>query len=203
MRMKYCVLGIAMACACLTQVQAATIEGINLPDSLELGARKLMLNGAGVRVKVVVKVYVAGLYLEQKTSNAQVALTHPGAKRVALVMLRDVESEELGRLFIRGIEENTKRADQPRLLPSIVVMSQLFSKYKRLTKGESLVIDYIPGRPMNITVRGKTEDTGIRDPEFMSAMLAIWLGDQPADHLLKAAMLGKSNTEVETNRSGR
>ena len=188
---------------CLGQAQAATVEGVTLADTLDWGARKLVLNGAGVRVKVVVKVYVAGLYLEQRTSLAQQALAHPGAKRVALVMLRDVESDELARLFLKGMEENNKRSDQARLLPSFLSMSQLFSKYKRLSKGESLWIDYVPGRNLTITVRGKTEDTGIKEPEFMSAMLAIWLGEQPADHLLKAALLGKAPADVEINRSGR
>jgi hypothetical protein len=173
---------------------AAVVEGINLPETIDLGQRKLYLNGAGVRTKLVVNVYVAGLYLEQKTQTAAAALTQPGVKRVALTMLREVDSEELGKLFIRGIQDNTNRSEFGRLLPAVLKMSSVFSKYKKLKRGDTLMIDWVPSFGMVLRVKDQTEEVGLPEPEFMAAMMGIWLGPNPADFRLKDALLGKAVT---------
>ncbi|WP_461834636.1 chalcone isomerase family protein [Desulfothermus sp.] len=42
------------------------IAGVNLPDSLPAGKESLVLNGAGIRKKLFLKLYVAGLYVKKK-----------------------------------------------------------------------------------------------------------------------------------------
>ena len=50
---------------------AMEIGGVYLPDTLMAGKHPLLLNGAGLRKKVFIKVYAGGLYLEQKLHGPQ------------------------------------------------------------------------------------------------------------------------------------
>src|SRR5947209_15933138 len=43
--------------------RAGTLAGVTLPDSVQAGSESLVLNGMGLRKKLFIKVYVAGLYL--------------------------------------------------------------------------------------------------------------------------------------------
>ena len=53
-------------------VHAATLAGVTLSDNAQVAGKTLVLNGLGVRKKFVVKVYVVGLYLEQKDRKSVV-----------------------------------------------------------------------------------------------------------------------------------
>ncbi|MGV0976826.1 MAG: chalcone isomerase family protein, partial [Azonexus sp.] len=44
-------------------VHAAEVAGIKVDDQIKVGANELVLNGAGVRTKVFIKVYVGALYV--------------------------------------------------------------------------------------------------------------------------------------------
>ena len=47
---------------------AAEVGGVNMPNTLKADGTDLVLNGAGTRTKFFIKVYVAGLYLNQKAA---------------------------------------------------------------------------------------------------------------------------------------
>ncbi|WP_365713219.1 chalcone isomerase family protein [Piscinibacter sp.] len=81
--------------------------------SAQLGNAKLLLNGAGVRYKALFKVYTAGLYLGGKASTPEAALAAPGPKRMHIVMLRDIDANELGKLFTRGMQDNAPARSSP------------------------------------------------------------------------------------------
>src|SRR5436853_7308939 len=71
---------------------AAELEGVRLDDRIQAGGEELQLNGIALRTRMLFNVYVAGLYLRQKTSDAGAALAMAGAKRITLAMLRDVDA---------------------------------------------------------------------------------------------------------------
>ena len=106
-------------------------------------------------------------------------------------MLREVKSGELGRLFMRGMEENIDKASFTKLLPSVARMSQIFSDYKNLQAGDQISRDWIPGVGPGITVKGKVHGAPFEDALFYQALLGIWLGERPADWKLKEALLGQ------------
>ena len=101
-------LALASLAASAAQVDVA---GIKLDDALDLKGSKLQLNGAGVRYKAVFKVYTAGLYLGKKAPTPEEVLAVPGAKRMAITMLRDIDANELGKLFTRGVEDNSPKSE--------------------------------------------------------------------------------------------
>ena len=183
------------AATCLLAVcaSAATTEvaGVKFENPIELAGSKLQLNGAGVRYKAVFQVYAAGLYLTHKASTADEVLAAVGPKRVSITMLRTIDAAELGKLFTRGVEDNAPRNEMSKLVPGLVRMGQIFSEQKPLNKGDSFLIDWIPGTGTVITVRGKPQGEPFKEPEFFNALLKIWLGPNPADWKLKEAMLGR------------
>lgn len=173
---------------------AATVDvgGVKLEDSTDLRGSKLQLNGAGVRYKAVFKVYAAGLYLTKKAATTDEVLAAPGPKRMSITMMRDIDSAELGKLFTRGVEDNTPKTEMSKLIPGLMRMSQIFTDQKKLLTGETFLIDWVPGTGMVITVKGKVQGEPFKEPEFFNAMMRIWLGPNPADWKLKEALLGKA-----------
>jgi hypothetical protein len=168
------------------------VNGVKLEDRVAVAGSELQLNGAGVRYKAVFKVYTAGLYLSEKATTPQAVLAAPGPKRMAITMLREIDSAELGKLFSRGMEDNMDRSAFSKLIPGVLRMSKVFSDHKRLNTGDTFVIDWIPGTGTVLTIKGKVEGDPFVEPEFFNALMRIWLGNKPADWQLKDALLGKT-----------
>ena len=168
------------------------VSGVRYDESVDARGTKLQLNGAGVRYKAVFKVYTAGLYLTRKAGTTEEALAAPGPKRLNIVMLRDIDSGELGKLFSRGMEDNMDKAAFSKLIPGVLRMSQIFSDHKKLVAGDTFSIDWVPSTGTVITVKGVPQGEPFKEPEFFNALLRIWLGPNPADWKLKDALLGKA-----------
>ncbi|GAB4039163.1 MAG: chalcone isomerase family protein [Rubrivivax sp.] len=182
--------GIALAAA--IPAQAAEVAGVNYPAQVTVAGRPLVLNGAGIRYRFVVKVYTAGLYLPAKAETAEQALAMPGAKRIHIQMLREIDSNTLGKLFTRGMEDNSSRAEFGKAIPGTLKLAELFVAKKKLAPGEHFTVEYVPDRGTMILVNGQPGLTEwIKEPEFFTSMLKIWLGPKPADELLKSALLGQ------------
>lgn len=171
--------------------QPVTVSGIKYDESLDLRGSKLQLNGAGIRYRGPFKVYTAGLYMGRKAGTPEEAIAVPGAKRISITMLRDIDSGELGKLFTRGVEDNMDKAAFSKLVPGLLRMSQIFTDIKKLNTGDSFTIDWVPGTGTIISVKGVPQGEPFKEPEFYSALMRIWLGPSPADWRLKEHLLGK------------
>jgi len=189
---------IALASASLAlplAVRAADVTevgGVKYENTTTLGGAKLQLNGAGVRYKAVFKVYTAGLYLTAKATTPEAVLSATGPRRMHIVMLREINADELGKLFTKGMEQNASREEFSKVIPGVIKMSDIFSMRKKLSPGEYFTIDYVPGTGSIISVMGKPASDPIKEPEFFNALMKIWLGKSPADAQLKDLLLGKS-----------
>jgi hypothetical protein len=172
--------------------QTTEVSGVKFPNTVQVGNAKLQMNGAGVRYKVVFKVYAAALYLSEKATTPEAVLAAPGPRRLHIVMLREIDGNELGKLFTKGMEQNAPREEFSKSIGGIVKMSEIFSTRKKLLAGEYFTIEWVPGTGTVISVNGKVEGTPIKEPEFYSALMKIWLGKAPADAQLKEALLGKA-----------
>ncbi len=190
--MKQCI-AIAAGLTLSWGVAAATIDvgGVKIEDTADVRGSKLVLNGAGVRYKAVFKVYASGLYLTKKAATTDEVLATPGAKRMHIVMMRDIDSSELGKLFTRGVGDNSPKAEMSKLVPGLIRMGQIFSDQKKLATGDVFTIDWVPGSGTVITIKGVPQGEPFKEPEFFNAMMRIWLGPEPADWKLKEALLGK------------
>lgn len=181
------------ACTLLPALAGAqvTVSGTRYDEVADLRGSQLQLNGAGTRYRGPFKVYTAALYLGKKAGTAEEALAAPGAKRLSVTMLREIDASELGRLFIRSVEDNLDKPSFSKLIPGLMRMSQIFTDHKKLQPGDSFALDWIPGTGTVVTVRGVPQGEPFREPEFYNAMMRIWLGPNPADWKLKESLLGK------------
>jgi hypothetical protein len=92
------------------QAQETDVGGVRHPASVSVQGTNLQLNGAGIRYKAVFKVYTAGLYLSQKADTPEAVLAATGPKRMHITMLREIDANELGKLFTtRGGRQHPKR----------------------------------------------------------------------------------------------
>ena len=190
--LKQCMTGtVALLLACGAVAATVDVGGIKMDDTADVKGAKLVLNGAGVRYKAVFKVYAAGLYLGQKQATPEEVLAAPGAKRLQVTMLRDIDANELGKLFTRGVQDNAPKEQMSKLIPGLMRMSQVFSDQKKLVTGDVFILDWVPSAGTVVTVKGVPQGEPFKEPEFFNALLRIWLGPQPADWKLKDALLGK------------
>lgn len=186
------------ACALSTAAAAQTVDlaGVKYPPTQALAGSALQLNGAGIRYKFVIKVYTAGLYLGAKAATPDAVIGTPGPKRLHVVMLRDIDANELGRLFTRGMQDNASREEFSKSIPGTLRMADIFSAKKKLAAGENFSVDWVPGVGTTVLVNGKAQGEPVKEPEFFNALLRIWLGKQPADSALKEALLGRPAASV-------
>ena len=179
-----------LALACALPSHAVQVSGIKIDDTSTLAGKPLKLNGAGMRVKYVFDVYAMGLYLtEKKTSPAEI-LALEGPKRVSLTMMRDVDSDEFGQLFIKAMNNNSDKAEKAKYFTQKVKFGDMFASLGKVKKGDVVTLDWIPGTGTVSSVNGKPQGEVLPDVGFYNAVLRIWLGDKPADSSLKPQLLG-------------
>lgn len=171
--------------------QTVELAGVKYPPSVQLAGSTLQLNGAGIRYKFIIKVYTAGLYLGTKATTPEAVLGAPGPKRLHVVMLREIDGNELGKLFTRGMQDNVPKDQFSKFIPGMLQMAEVFSTRRKLSTGDNFSVDFVPGTGTQVLVNGKPTGDVIKEPEFFTALMRIWLGNNPADRLLKDALLGQ------------
>lgn len=169
---------------------AAEVNGVKLDDTVRVANQELKLNGAGVRTRAIFKVYVGALYLPEKKKTVQDILALNGARRVRLVLLREISSEDFGQAFMDGMNANSDKAEKAKFVNQTVKMGEIFASIPSLKAGDAINIDWIPGSGMHVLVNDKRIGDVLPDLAFYNAFLRIWLGDKPADNNVKQAWLG-------------
>jgi Chalcone isomerase-like len=174
-------------------VQALDIAGVQLEDTAKVGGKDLVLSNAGVRIKVLFKVYVLGIYLNEKKTTAADILGAPGPKRFKLVMMRDVSGEEFGSSFMGAINKNLDKEEKSKFVNQLLKFGEMFETIGALKKGDVILSDWVPGTGTVLLLNGQPIVEPLPDAQFYSALLKIWLGDKPVDTLLKPVLLGEKH----------
>ncbi|HJV80847.1 chalcone isomerase family protein [Noviherbaspirillum sp.] len=171
-------------------VIAAEVAGVKLPDTVRVANQELKLNGAGVRSWAIFKVYVAGLYLTEKKKTVPEILASNGPRRMRMVLVRDINSEELGQAFMDGLNKNSDKTEKAKFVNQTMKMGEIFAAIPALKAGDTITNDWVPGSGMHVLVNDKPVGEVLPDIAFYNAFLKIWLGDKPADSSLKQALIG-------------
>jgi hypothetical protein len=182
--------GAFLACAFSAPAMAAEISGVKFDETTKVAGKELKLNGYGMRTKFVVKVYAAGLYLAEKAKTVPEVLAADGPRRVTLVMMRDITSDDFGSAFMSGLNNNVDKADKTKIVGQISKFGEMFAMLDGLKKGDVLHLDWHPGVGTQCELNGKKIGEVVPDIAFYNAVLRIWLGDKPVDSSLKPALLG-------------
>jgi hypothetical protein len=163
------------------------IGGVQLPDDLMLNTTKLQLNGAGLRKKVVIKVYAGGLYLLKKETDPAkiIAADEPMVIRMHFIHSK-VSKENLISAWNEGFA-NATNGNIAAIEKEIGTFNGYFQDDAK--KGDIYDVIYLPGQGVSVEINGKRQGP-IPSLEFKKAVFSIWLGEKPADAKLKKGMLG-------------
>lgn len=168
----------------------ADIAGVKFEDKATAGTTELVLNGAGLRKKIFIKVYAIGLYLPTKADSAAAVLASKGQKRIQIVTLRDLSAEQLSEALEKGVEENTSAADMGKIKPRLEEFRANLLAMGKVPEKSDIRIEWTGSATrvlMNNTQKGKD----IQGEDFYIALLKIWFGDNPVQADLKDALVGK------------
>ena len=178
---------------------AGELEGVQLDERVQVDGQALELNGMALRTRMFFKVYVAGLYLPRKVSNAERAIEDAGAKRIVLVMLRDASADQFCESVELGMDANNTDEDMERVKPQT---EALFAKIRAIgeaRKGARIVLDYSPSRDATtLYFDAASQGEPMPGRAFFRALLRIWLGERPAQLEVKRMLLGQSEDEKES-----
>ena len=155
----------------------------------QLGGSALQLNGKGTRVRLVFKAYDMALYTAKRASTPTELLALPGPKRLQFTALRELQGTELGRLFLRGMSDNTPSQQMTRHTLATTRLIEIFSGKPKLMPGDSFAMDFVPGKGTQFYIQGQAQGEPVGDDEFFTLVLRIWFGDSPADTHLRDALL--------------
>jgi hypothetical protein len=190
-RMGLAVLGLSIALGAipLAHAQSADQAGVHYPPSIKVEGATLVLNGSGISYRAVAKLYSVGLYVPQKSNKADVVFATGGPKQMRFVMLQGMRVDELGKVITKGIETNSSREEFFKLIPSIRIMGEQFSRIKRLNTGDTFAVEYVPKRGTMFFVNGQPAGLPLEDAGFFPAVMRTWLGNRPVTQDLKDALL--------------
>lgn len=171
-------------------VGAREIAGVALSESVNIENKVLMLNGAGIRKKFFIKVYVGALYLTVKSTTVGEILADSGVKRIVMNFLyKEVSADKL----VDGWNEGFSSNNTPEELKSLQDrINQFNSFFSTVRKGDVIRLDYLPGEGTQVWLND-TLQGAVSGKDFYRALLKIWLGHKPADAGLKDAMLGNAD----------
>lgn len=179
-----------LALACAMPVQAVEISGVKVEDAASVAGKELKLNGAGMRAILFVKFYAIGLYLpEKKTTPADVQAV-AGPRRIALHIQREINSDEFGQLFIKGMNNNSTKEEKSKVIAQTIKFGEMFASMEPVKKGDVITLDWIPGTGTVAGLNGKKIGETMPDIAFYNAVLRIWLGEMPAQESVKRELLG-------------
>jgi hypothetical protein len=179
----------SLLAAGMTPALAFDMGSVRLDDSVRVGNTELILNGAGVRTRLVFQVYVVGLYLTEKKATVAEILAVPGPRRITIIMLRDVSSDDFGEAFMKGLNNNSDKAEKTRILGQTMKFGEMFAQIPGLKKGDVLEVDWLPGTGTLCQLNGKKVGEVVPDINFYNAILKIWIGDKPVDSALRPKLL--------------
>src|SRR5438552_4413300 len=126
--------GLALALAAFS-TSGAEVAGVKLEDKTQVESRDLVLNGAGLRKRVVFNVYVIGLYLPEKKTDAAAVLALAGPKRAQIHMLRDVGADTFTEALVDGLRANHSAADFKALEPRVKELSDIMAQIGEAKNG--------------------------------------------------------------------
>ncbi len=153
---------------------AASLAGVTVPDSQIVGDQALVLSGVALRTKYLFKVYVAALYLKEKSTDPATILGRDASRRMEMHFLRNLSAAQVCEGWQEGLAANTPQAG-PELRKQF---EELCAAMAPVASGGKLTLSYVPGLGTAIEIDNKAKAT-IAGKPFADALLACWIGPKP------------------------
>ena len=167
--------------------EAATVGGVSISEKTTAGGQTLVLNGAGLRKKLFIKVYTGALYLPSKQTSAERILAADTSRQLVMHFVFNVDKGKIAEAWEEGLEANTP-GTTPAVKQNFATLSSWMDDMK---KGETIVLTYIPGGGTTVEVKGKVKGV-LPGKAVADAILATWIGPKPGPgEDFKKAVLGQ------------
>ncbi|CAN5444187.1 chalcone isomerase family protein [soil metagenome] len=181
-------LSLSFALLLLMQVPSnaqTKVAGVTVPNTFKAGNTNLILNGAGLREKYWIDLYVGALYLQNKATNGpEIA----AADKHMAVKLHIVSSKINRDNMVEAINEGFTKSTAGNTAPIKTKIDQLLAAFTSIKVGDIFDLVYEPGVGITMYKNGVTATT-IPGLDFKKALFGIWLGTQAVDDNLKQGML--------------
>jgi hypothetical protein len=182
------VLSVVLMLLCFAApASAAEVGGVKLDDSTSLGGHPVVLNGAGIRTRVVFKVYVASLYLPAKVTELSGVLAK-APRRIQMNLLRTLAADQLVDALNDGLKETNSEAEMAAVKSQTDQLMAIMKTFNEVKEGDVVTLDFVGGATV-VGLNGAMRGT-IPGEAFNDALTRIWLGDKPVQADLKKALLG-------------
>ncbi len=164
-----------------------TVEGVTLASTIKTKTSEvLILNGAGLREKFFLDLYVGGLYLKAKSTNADAIIKADESMAITIEIVSSLISSEK---MIEAIEEGMEKSTDGKTEALSKEIEQFKSAFSdAIEVGDIYILIYTPGAGLTVFKNDKKVQT-IKGLKFKQAAFGIWLCDDPADEDLKEGML--------------
>ena len=172
--------------ACLPQqTSAAELDGVTLPDTLTIGGKHFSLNGLGIRKATIfgIRVYVAGLYLMKRSTNADEILDSSEPKYLLMQLVRTISRDDIVDAWESGLEKNVENPE-----PYILQLNAVTTPMADVKPGERIGVLF-ESSSVQLETPGNKKFR-VNGPGFGKALLSIWLGENPPNRALKRGLLG-------------
>lgn len=190
-RLRHWALGLAL---CLglglglaTHAAEMEVAGVKLEDKLLRHGTELQLNGAGVRTRFFFKVYVAALYVPQKTTSEASILESNAPRSMQLHMLRELEASTLSTALEEGLRHNHTATELEQLKPPTMQLTDIMLRLGKARPGDVVTLDFSESG-VEVSLNGEARGQVV-SPNFAKALLKVWLGEKPVDEALKKALI--------------
>ena len=176
----------AVVFVCLV-AQAAEFDGVQIPDTMQVGGKTLHLNGVGRRnysiLLLKIHIYVVSLYLEHPSTNPEQIMRSPETKLLIVRFEHNVSGKKARKAWSDGLQNNC--VSPCRLDPADV--QQFLASVPGMQAGDVFTLLFTP-QGATVTFNGRQIGV-IPKPQFADAMLATFLGPRPASPRLKQDLL--------------
>lgn len=166
---------------------AKEVAGVQIDDSISAAGKQLSLNGAGIRTKWFMDIYVGGLYLPANNADAAKIIESDEPQAIKLHMVSGlVTSEKMVKATMEGFE-NATGDNVAAIQDEVDAFMGVFEE--QISENDQFDLVYVPGKGVEVYKNAELKDT-IGDLKFKKALFGIWLSDKPAQEDLKSSMLG-------------
>jgi Chalcone isomerase-like len=176
--------------------------GVGFSETMNHEGTDLILIGAGLRSKMMVKVYAGALYIDSTAKSAleqfKSKASKPDqsvydaiadgnfAKMFLLHFVREVDSEKIIEAFKESLEKNvdTKAPDVQKDAEAFLTASKVDMK-----EGQEMKV-FIKGDEITVTTPAGSSQP-IKNSKLAGAVSRIWLGKEPISEDLKKGMVSR------------
>lgn len=168
---------------------AKEVNDIEIADSIQIAEQSLALNGAGIRSKFFLNLYVGALYLNEKSGDAEALIAADEAMTIRLYITSSlIDGEKMSEATLDGFVKSTGG----KLAPIQKEVEQLIGAFRDAVEDRDVFdLQYVPNQGVSVIRNGEVKVV-VPGLAFKKALFGIWLSDDPVQDDLKEGMLGEA-----------